>query len=393
MAGRRAFGSIRKLPSGRYQVRHLGPDGLMRAAPQTFERKRDADLWLAQTQGDLARGDWMDPDAGRVPLGQFADAWLAERANLSETTRERYASSLKLQIRPQLGHLQLRDITDAAVRRWRKELIDAGTGASTIAKAYRLLRAVLNTAVDDELIRRNPCRIKGASNDNSPERPVLDVEQVLAAARAVPERYRALVLLATFTSLRFGELAGLQRADIDAANGLVHIRRAQIELSDGRLLIKAPKTEAGKRSVSIPAAVLPDLEAHLAKHALPGAEGRVFGAGGGTPLRRQNFRRVWVKALAEAELPAVHFHDLRHTGNTLAAGSGASLRELMARMGHASTRAAVIYQHASVQRDRAIAASLNTVIGPTEPLPNRIAEPSRFRERSEREAARSAAMK
>ena len=136
----------------------------------------------------------------------------------------------------------------------------------------------------------------------------------------------------------------------------------KIELSDGRLLIKSPKTEAGKRSVSIPAAVLPDLEIHLTRYALPGPEGRVFTATGGTPLRRQNFRRVWVKALAAADLPPVHFHDLRHTGNTLAAAGGASLRELMARMGHASTRAAVIYQHASAQRDRAIAASLNEAI-------------------------------
>jgi integrase len=362
VTARRAFGSIRKLPSGRYQARHLGPDGLIRPAPQTFERKRDAELWLSQTEADLARGAWTDPEAGRVRLGDFADAWLAERTNLSETTRERYASSLKLQIRPQLGHLSLREITDATIRRWRKDLLDAGVGASSVAKAYRLLRAVLNTAVEDELIRRNPCRIKAAGNDGSPERPVLDVAQVLAAARAVPDRYRALVVLATFTSLRFGELAALQRGNIDTANALVHVRRAQIELSDGRLLIKSPKTEAGKRSVSIPAAVLPDLEAHLTRYALPGPEGRVFTATGGTPLRRQNFRRVWVKALAAADLPPVHFHDLRHTGNTLAAAGGASLRELMARMGHASTRAAVIYQHASAQRDRAIAASLNEAI-------------------------------
>lgn len=95
----------------------------------------------------------------------------------------------------------LREVTEAAVRRWRKDLLDAGVGQSSVAKAYRLLRAILNTAVDDELIRRNPCRIKGAGNDGSPERPVLDVAEVLAAARAVPDRYRALVLLATFTSL------------------------------------------------------------------------------------------------------------------------------------------------------------------------------------------------
>ena len=105
---------------------------------------------------------------------------------------------------PSLGDIDLTLITPPRVRAWRQDLLDSGTGASTVAKAYRLLRAVMNTAVDDEVIGRNPCRIKGAGVEPTPERPVIGVEAVLALAAAVPERYRALILLATFGSLRWG---------------------------------------------------------------------------------------------------------------------------------------------------------------------------------------------
>lgn len=107
------------------------------------------------------------------------------------------------------------DIREPDVRRWRKNLLDAQVSAVTVAKAYRLLKAIFNTAVDDGLIRRNPCRIKGAGQEKSPERPVLTFPQVYALADAVPDRYRALVLLTVFGSLRWGELAALRRSDID----------------------------------------------------------------------------------------------------------------------------------------------------------------------------------
>ena len=97
-------------------------------------------------------------------------------------------------------------ITAPRVRLWRQGLLDGGVGGSTVAKAYRLLRAVLNTAVDDDIIGRNPCRLKGAGNEPTPERPVISVETVYAIASAMPDCYRTLVLLAAFGSLRWGEL-------------------------------------------------------------------------------------------------------------------------------------------------------------------------------------------
>jgi integrase len=228
-----------------------------------------------------------------------------------------------------------------------------------VAKAYRVLRAILYTAVDDELIRRNPCRIRGAGEDSAPERPVLTIAEVYAVADAIEPRYRALVLLGTFASMRLGELAALRRAAVNLEAGMVTVSRSLAELRDGRLVTKKPKSVAGVRRVALPEVVVPDLRWHLDRFAEPGPQGLVFVGPRGGPLRRHGFRKRWVRALADAGVQPVHFHDLRHTGNTLAAATGASTRELMVRMGHSNSRAALIYQHATSERDRLIADAIN----------------------------------
>ena len=151
----------------------------------------------------MVRGQWRDPSASTETLRVYALRWVVER-ELSDRTRELYLGLLERQVLPSLGDVDLTLITPPRVRTWRQDLLDSGTGASTVAKAYRLLRAVMNTAVDDGVIGRNPCRIKGAGVEPTPERPVIGVEAVLALAEAMPERYRTLILLATFGSLRWG---------------------------------------------------------------------------------------------------------------------------------------------------------------------------------------------
>jgi integrase len=259
-----------------------------------------------------------------------------------------------------LGSRTLADIKEPHVRRWRKSLLDAGVSAVTAAKAYRLLKAVPNTAVDDGLIRRNPCRIKGAGQEVSPERPVLTVPEVYAVADAVDRRYRALVLLAVFGSLRWGELAALRRSDIDVQARTVRVARQLTEQHGGGLVFGPPKSDAGRRTVAVPEVIAPDLAAHLVAYARPGDDGLLFTSAQGTLLRHSNFcRRVWRPALNAAGLPPVHFHDLRHSGNQLAADAGASLRELMDRMGHSTTRAALVYLHGSDERQQVIAEALS----------------------------------
>ena len=362
MAGkRRQFGRVRKLPSGRYQARYAGPDGQLRPAPETFRTKRDADDWLADKQTELRRGDWHDPDAGKVAFGSYDAAWITER-ELTTTTRQLYRSLLRHHLEPTFGAVNVADISPPFVRRWRAEKLSAGTGPTTVAKAYALLRAILGTAVADQMIRRNPCTIKGASTVHTPERPTATVQEVYALADAIQPRYRALVLMAGFLGLRWGELIGLHRRDVDLDHGAVRVRRAVAELNNGQREIKAPKSAAGKRTVAIPSAIIPDIRVHLSVYAEHGADGRVFiGAKKATP-RRNHFNRLWRKACSDAGIKGLHFHDLRHTGNTLAASTGASTRELMSRMGHSTARAALIYQHASVDRDRLIADAVSSLV-------------------------------
>ncbi|MFF7330888.1 tyrosine-type recombinase/integrase [Streptomyces sp. NPDC008150] len=358
---RRRFGSVRQLKSGRWQARYRDPaTGQLRGAEETYATKTDAEVALTHIEADITRGQWSDPDAGKVHFGEYASAWLKDR-KLAARSRERHESVIRLHLVPTFGSRPLSSITTVQVRAWRTACL-ARTGEPTVVKAYQILRAILNTAVDDELIRRNPCRIKGADRYDVPERPVLAVAEVFAVADAIAPRYRLLVLLAAFTGLRFGELASLRRRDVDADNAAVMVRRSQAEMQTGALLDKAPKSDAGIRPVAFPTELLPDVKRHLDNYAGPGRDGHVFLGPQGGRLRRSNFRDDWIAARKKAAITGeVHFHDLRHTGNTLAA-SGASLRELMTRMGHSTSRAALIYQHMVDGRDREIADRLGSMI-------------------------------
>jgi integrase len=364
MASKRRFGRIRKLPSGRYQARYPGPNGIDRPAPHTFARKTDAERWLAGVEADMLKGSWRDPDLGRVALGPYLAEWIDHRPGLRPRTVDLYRWLHRKYIEPTMRDRRLSDITPGVVRAWRADLLTEGVSPTMVAKAYRLLRAVLNTAADDELIRRNPCRIKSAGIERPAERPTATVAQVFQLADTVPSRLRALILLAAFASLRYGELAALRRRDFDPRCKTLTVRATLVERQDGSLAFGPPKTDAGLRTVTIPAAIRRDVRAHLDGFVAEDQDTLVFTDATGAALRRSNFQRTckWRESVAAVGLPAFHFHDLRHTGNTLASRTGASLADLMARMGHASTRAAMIYQHTARERDEHIADALSSQI-------------------------------
>jgi integrase len=356
---RSPWGSVRRLSSGRYQARYR-VDGVVYTAPRTFRTKRDADAFLAGTRADLDRGAWAESDAGKVPLAEYAWRWLDERPNLRPRTLELYEGLLRLHVLPALGDTPLRPLRRPTIRAWHAGLLK-GTkpGASTAAKSYRLLRSILTTAVEDDLLAKNPCAIRGAGVEHAKERPIATIEQVYALADAIEPRYRALVLTATFTGLRLGELRALTQRRLDLLHATAHVVEQMSECKHGELVVGPPKTDAGKRTVAIPAALVPELEAHLARWAAPGPGGLVFCGTRNQPIRRASLYTAWRRAVRSVGLDELRFHDLRHTGNTLAAATGASTKELMVRMGHASPRAALIYQHATQERDEAIAKALS----------------------------------
>jgi len=359
---RSPWGSVRKLPSGRYQCRYRVA-GIEYTAETTFRTLREADAYLAHVRADLGRDNWVDPLAGRIYLEEYAWRWLDERPALRPRTRELYEGELRLHILPVLGGVELGRMTTSRIRTWHAELLRAGhPGPTTVAKCYRLLRTIFGTAVEDGLMLKNPCVIKGAGVERHAERPVASVGQVFEIANTIEPRFRAMVLVAAFTSLRLGELLGLRRQDLDVGAGTVTVVGQLQELSKGGHFRGVPKSEAGRRTVSIPEILLPTLVAHLQSSVGADPDAFVFGGQHGQPLRRATLYKAWQRAIAKLGLVDFRFHDLRHTGNTLSAATGASTKELMARMGHSSSRAALIYQHATKQRDAAIARGLSEVI-------------------------------
>jgi integrase len=363
---KRRFGSIRKTPRGEYQVSYVGPDGQRHFAPHRFPRERDADRWLAQVETHIVAGDWTDPDRAKITLGEYAEQWITERPGLRPRTLELYRWLLRKHIAPYLGGVPLCKLSAGLIRQWRSERLKAGVSESVLAKAYRLIRGVLNTAVEpDQLISRNPCRVPGADKEKPAERPVLTVAQIFDLADRMPARFRALVLLAAFGSLRWGEVTALRRCDMAEDAASVQVSRAFVEVPGLGLQLGPPKSRAGVRTVVLPEAIRPDLLRHVEEYVGGDSSTLLFtGERDGNALRRPNFnqRARWPKVVADLGLPGLHFHDLRHAGNIFASKAGMSTRDLMARMGHDDMRAALIYQRATSEADRKIADALSKLV-------------------------------
>jgi integrase len=357
MARRRRFGAVRKLASGRWQATYVGPDGARRPAPTTFRTKTEADLWLSATETDLTRGELIDAEASRMPLREWLTLVLEQSPTIGARWRETCQRNMRLHLSPILD-VPLRALTPTVVRQWHATALKGTGGRTSIAQSYRFLRMAMNVAVTDGVLLRNPCRIKGAGVVESTERPVATPQQLVALVDAIsPAKYRAAVLIGGWVGLRRGEIVGLRRADVDLAAGLIHVRNNRLELLESPVRTdKAPKSRAGRRTVAVPPHVMPLLRAHLDAEAGPVY---VFVGADGEPLRGNTLYQAFVRARKRVGMDDFKFHDLRHTGSTLAAQSGATLADLMLRLGHSTEVAARRYLHTVDGRDREIAAALS----------------------------------
>jgi integrase len=353
------FGSIRVLPSSRVQARYTGPDGLTHHAPTTFQTKQDARAWLALQHAAIISGKWRPRTADTtVTFARYAATWMTDRP-LKPRTRYHYQTLLEQRLLPRFGAMRPSQITPDMVRAWHA---DMGNDTPTLrAHCYSLLRSILATAVHDELISANPCHIRGAGNSKRVHKvTTLTLDELAALADAMPERYQPMTLLAAWCGLRFGELTELRRKDIDLTKGVIHVRRAVTRVA-GKFVVGSPKSDAGIRDVAVPPHLMPLLRQHLSKTITGGREGLLFPAAGDPThhLAPASLYRVFYPARQAAGRPDLRWHDLRHTGAVLAASTGASLAELMARLGHSTPQAALRYQHASRGRDAEIAALLS----------------------------------
>ncbi len=411
---KRGFGQITQLPSGRLRARYTGPDGRLHNAPWTFDTRMDAEAWLTDEHRLISAGGWSSPalrmEAARLAeerrqTNLFADysrRWLDSKHDLRPSTRTSYRTAIEAHLIPAFGDTPLHEITAADVRRWFQTYGHRTPTAR--AHAYAVLSSIMGQALDDEEIVRNPCRIKkGGRADVRREPEALTLPELLALADAMPGQHRALTLVCGLCGLRFGEAVALRRRDVDLAKGVLTVSRTAVR-ANGKKVAGPPKTAAGRRTVAMPTLVVDALRDHLARQPVTGRDALVFPGrdgdilapsalygrtarvehrGGSTYRKPSN---GFFRAREEIDKPSLHWHDLRRTAATLGAQAGATVREMQARLGHATPNMALYYQSATAERDRAVAdriqaqvdgladhgrtVSIGTAEG-TEPLPRR----------------------
>jgi integrase len=360
---KRHFGTVRRRSSGRWQATYHH-EGRAHNAPGTFATKSDALAFLSITEADIHRGAWIDLRAGKISLKMYANEWLERRPDLAIRTSELYRYLLDNHILPELGAISLASLAPSKVRGWHSKLAQAHP--STAAKAYRLLSTIMRTAVTDGLLLASPCKVVGGGTEHAAERPVASLAEVHALTAAMPERLRLVVLLATWCQLRRGELLGLRRRDVDTLHENLTIEQSRTFTRKGRSVVKGPKSAAGHRTLAIPPNVLAPIQDHLERFTSPSPDAFVFTGKMGVPLTAGVLHKAWTKARITVGRTDLHLHDLRHSGLTLAATTGATTAELMHRAGHASANAALRYQHATQDRDRVLAEALAELSAPAD---------------------------
>jgi integrase len=373
---RRGFGRIERRASGRYRAAFTGPDGRLYRAPSTFDSKDDATAWLAARRAEIQLNVWapevVERSVARKAMPTFkeyAERWVRTRKTrgqpLRPTTRDHYEYLLESTLIPTFGTMALDRISVDDVNNW-YETVAPGR-ESQRAHAYSLLRTILGTAASQRprpLIAFNPAHIRGAGNVKPAHKVVpASLAELEVMVRELPDRYRLMALLAAWCAMRFGELAELRRGDLDLKTNRVKIRGGVVRVR-GEMIVGPPKTDAGVRDVAIPPHLVPAVEHNLEAHVGPAQDALLFPASDGrTHMQPSTLYKVWYPAREKAGRPDLRWHDLRHTGAVLAAQTGATLAELMGRLGHTTPGAAMRYQHAAADRDAEIARRLSELAG------------------------------
>ena len=357
---RRQFGRVRRLPSGRYQARYADGQGQDRPAPQTFPTKADASAFLARVQAEMQKGEWRDPALGQVTFRSWAEQWLAANPAKRATSLARDRVVLQTHFFPALGGRALGTITRAHV----KGCVDAMTAKlapTTVRTNLGVLNAVLNAAVDADLLARSPARGIRVASGPTRERPTLTIEELDRLAEVVPGEYRALILVAGVLGLRWSECAGLRVGDVDFLRRTLMVRQTIAEV-EGKLLVAETKSRSSRRTLSIPRFLTAELARHLAAHR-PGAGSAdlVFTSPDGGPLRRYFAERVFNPAVRRSGLdPTLTFHGLRHVAASLMVEHGEHPRVIQGRLGHATARLSMeLYAHVPEAADRDVASHLD----------------------------------
>ncbi len=296
----------------------------------TFSRKVDANRILRQIEEQQERSAGFDPTAGNITVAAWSSAWLATKVNAAPKTLSGYESLLRSRIVPQLGAMRLNKVSPAVVDGWVGSMVEADLSPSRIRQAHQLLGAMMRLAVRRSLVSSNPCDGTELPAAVIREQRFLTAAELQAVAQAMPKRLEPTVWTLGLAGLRFGEMAALQRADIDILRKRINVGHSVTEV-DSQLVL-GPTKNRTTRSVAIPARLADIIAAHLATH----DSETVFPDSRGGTLRSTNFRSQILKACAAAGVAPIRTHDLRHTAAALMLAVEPDLHLVMKQLGHSS---------------------------------------------------------
>lgn len=359
---RRSWGKLRTRASGRWEASYMH-DLARHTAPATYTAKMDAEMWLGQERRLIERQEWTPPalraaattKRGRA-FGEYATAWIEQRT-LKPRTRQGYSETLAGPL-ASLHTVPLVMLTPERVRAW-----FAGLGTKTPTKnahAYQLLRSVLNTAVGDGLLTTNPCTIRAAGTTNAKRQAViLTPDEIAAVANEIqPAPLKALVLVAAWAGLRWGELTELRRSDISADCTVITVARAVTHR--GGCNIDTTKSDR-VHTVIVPPHMVGDLVDHMANHVGAEPDSLQFQPIKACHYSEKTFREHFAPACKAVGITkVVRIHDLRHFAGSQTARV-ANLTETMGRLGHSTAKASLLYQQVTSGRPAEIAAALSVL--------------------------------
>jgi integrase len=351
--------SVTKVSTG-WRARYRTPDGASRS--RTFARKIDAERYLTTVEASKLSGAYVDPGAGRLTFGAYAEQWRMAQVH-RPSTAARAETTLRVHVLPYLGDRPLGAIRTSELQGWakgRSELL----AASTLRTVHQLVVSIFAAAVTDRLIPSSPAVGVKLPRPELDEVVPMTPEEVQAMAEAVPARYRALIVAGAATGMRQGELLGLTVNRIDFLRRTIRVDRQLVTVAGQAPFLAPPKTPSSTRTIPAPQVALDALAAHLAAYE-PGDNGLVFTDDRGQPIRRPHAGHVWRKAARHAEVEGRSFHDLRHLCASVLIARGASVKAVQRFLGHASAKVTLdTYAHLWPDDEDRTRAALDDVLGP-----------------------------
>ncbi|WP_162248836.1 site-specific integrase [Aeromicrobium sp. Root472D3] len=346
-----------------------------RQRSKSFKDHGDAKRFKAVLEGDMVNGNYLDPKHGTITVAKFvADHAEALVIDVRVSTRNRIDGIYRSHVLPEFGHLPLNAVDARAVAAWVNKM-SLSLNASTVRKNVFALRRVLDLAVSYGLIRTNVAAAVRLPAEPKHEQKYLTHSQAWTLAETIPAEFKAMVLVAVFGGLRFGEVTGLQRKHILIETNQIQVCRTLIDLGKGGVTFGPPKTKTSIRTVTVPRSIMLELVAHMDAYTAVGDDALVFTGKRGTAIRRSWFYRMyWLPTVEKAGLSGLRFHDLRHTFVALWVSLGRNAKQVSKAAGHSSVSFTLDrYGHLYESDDAGLADELDAMLSANRTNPANVA--------------------